>query len=110
MGPTYVMASASGLAFGLWFFMAIVLAIALMIYVLLTIASVRRPEFQQWAVTKPTAAAFATLVFIVLAAMIFLSSFAGFQRVTVAETGVSMVYEIPSAAVGRIGIGESVPP
>ena len=96
---THVLASASGLMFGFWFFMAIAAAIAIMIYVLLTAVSARRPDFGQWAVSKPTAAAFAALVFIVVAAAIFLSSFAGFQRVTVGETGIRIDYVIPDAAV-----------
>jgi hypothetical protein len=96
---TYVLASASGLVFGFWFFMAIAAAIAIMIYVLLTNLSARRPEFRQWAVKKPAGAAFAMLVFVVLATAMFLGSVAGFQRVSIDETGVRMQYLIPDAAV-----------
>jgi heme A synthase len=102
--------SASGLTFAIYFFLAMSLAIAVMIYALLTSAALRRSEFSRWTMRKPLAAAFAALMFVVVFGGIDLSSFAGFQRVTITETGLRLHYVVlnASAELGSAEIGDVI--
>ena len=63
---SYVLASASGLTVGFYFFLVMSAAIAFMIYVLLTQPSVRQSQLGLPTVRKAVAAPFAFLVWIVV--------------------------------------------
>ena len=107
---TYTLASASGLAFGFYAFLAISAAIAFAIYVLLTKASVRRPDWGLPTVRKLVAAPFAVLVWITLFSALYLSSLAGFHTVTVGELDIRMEYAVPrgTAALRYAEIGDVI--
>lgn len=106
----YVLTSASGLAFGFWFFLVLSAAIAFMIFALLTTATVRRRELGLGTVRKAIAAPVAGLIWIVLFSAIFLSSLAGFHTVTVSENDIRFEYAIPpwSVALRYAEIGDVI--
>lgn len=106
----YAVASASGLAFGFYFFLAMSAAIAAMIYALLTIPSLRRTEIGLPVVRKVVAAPFAFLIWVVLFATIYLTSLAGFHTVAVNDAGVRFDYVVPnrSISLGYAEIGDVI--
>lgn len=97
---SYVLASASGLTVGFYFFLVMSAAIAVMIYVLLTQPSVRRSQLGLPTVRKAVAAPFAFLVWIVVFSAIYFSSLAGFHTVTVGSDDIRVEYGIPRRSVG----------
>jgi hypothetical protein len=96
---SYPLASASGLTFGFYFFLALSAAVALMIYVLLTRPTVRRRELGLGTVRKPIAAAVGVLVGITVFSGIYLGSLAGFHTVTAAADHLRLDYAIPRRSV-----------
>jgi hypothetical protein len=107
---SYALASASGLTFAFYFFLVISAALALMIYALMTVRSVRRTELGLPTIRKIVAAAIAFLVWIVVFSAIYLGSLAGFHTVTVGDGDIRMEYAVPhrSAAVRYDEIGDVI--
>jgi hypothetical protein len=79
--PAYALASASGLTFAFYFFLALSGIVGLAVYVLLTQPSSRRSHLGLATVRKPIALPVALLVWLVVFSGIYLSSLAGFSRV-----------------------------
>jgi hypothetical protein len=107
---SYALASASGLTFAFYFFLAISAAIAVMIYALLTTQSARRRALGLPTVRKIIAAPLALLVGLVVFSGIYLSSLAGFHTVTVGDGDIRMEYAVPhlSLAVRYDEIGDVI--
>ena len=99
MTNSYALASASGLTFAFYFFLAISAAIAVGVYVLLTVPSLRRAELGLATTRKVVAAPFAFLVWIVVFSAIYLSSLAGFHALTVGDSVVRLGYAVPRRSV-----------
>jgi hypothetical protein len=107
---SYTLASASGLTFAFYFFLALSAAIALMIYALLTTRSVRRAELGLPTVRKTIAVPFALLIGIAVFSAIYLGSLAGFHTITVGDTDVRMEYAVTrrSVALQYVEIGDVI--
>ena len=93
---SYALASASGLTFAFWFFLALSGAIAGMIYALMTSPSQRRREIGLGTVRKILAAPIALLIWAVIFAGVYLSSLAGFHTVRVDSAALRLAYAVPS--------------
>ena len=96
---SYVLASASGLAFGFAFFLLLSAAIAFMIYALMTQRSVRRSQMGLGTVRKSIAVPLAFTIGTAIFAAIYFSSLAGFHTVLVGEENIRIEYVVPSRSI-----------
>jgi hypothetical protein len=95
----YALASASGLVFAFYFFLALSAFVGLAVYVLLTQPSSRRSQLGLGTVRKWIALTIALLVWCVVFAGIYLTSLAGFHHVSLDDDGVRLEYAMPSRSL-----------
>jgi hypothetical protein len=91
----YALASASGLTFAFYFFLAFSAFVGLAVYVLLTQPSSRRSQLGLATVRTSIALPVALLVWLVVFTGIYLSSLAGFHQVILDGDGVHLEYAVP---------------
>ena len=96
---TYVLASASGLTFAFAFFLALSVAIAFMVYKLLTQAPPRRGELGRGTVGKSAAASIGTLCGALVFLGIYFSSLTGFHSVIVDDDQIQLESIVPPRSI-----------